>query len=226
MSTSRRRTVVVIVVGALAGIGTGIAIGLDEDEPEIFFPTVVSTGTDATSPAPGKTGDENAKRSREPDEPNLPPTENDPEGLEPGPSGPAPESTDEIAAADAARAYVEAIDARNGRDVCNAFEPGAEGPDERLALPEEHGSCDAAFDASFGFEGKDGQPVWASSEMTQDVSVQIDGDFARVVATVFTKYADVREPTIEDDIIYLSRATDRWLVIQPSATLYRAVGIA
>jgi hypothetical protein len=58
------------------------------------------------------------------------------------------------------------------------------------------------------------------------VSALVDGDSARVVATVFTKYADVREPTIEDDIIYLSRAADRWRVLKPSATLYRAVGIA
>ena len=62
--------------------------------------------------------------------------------------------------------------------------------------------------------------------MTEDVSAQIDGDTARVVATVFTEYADVREPTIEDDIIYLARSGDRWLVVKPSSTLYRAVGNA
>jgi hypothetical protein len=62
--------------------------------------------------------------------------------------------------------------------------------------------------------------------MTEDVSAQVDGDSARVVATVFTEYADVREPTIEDDIIHLARSGDRWLVVQPSTTLYRAVGTA
>ncbi len=131
-----------------------------------------------------------------------------------------------MAAADAARAYVEAINDRDGRELCEAFAPGARVPEKRLDLPVTRGSCSTSFRASFGFKGDDGQPVWASSEMTQDVSVEIDGDSARVVATVFTEYADVREPTIEDDIIYLSRATDRWLVIKPSSTLYRAVGIA
>jgi hypothetical protein len=62
--------------------------------------------------------------------------------------------------------------------------------------------------------------------MTNDVSAAIDGESARVVATVFTRYRDEREPTIEDDIIYLTRASGDWRVVKPSATLYRAVGIA
>ncbi len=62
--------------------------------------------------------------------------------------------------------------------------------------------------------------------MTDAVSAQVDGDSAKVVATVFTVYADVREPTIEDDIIYLARSGDRWLVAKPSLTLHRAIGDA
>ncbi len=116
-----------------------------------------------------------------------------------------------------------AIDRREAREVCDAFVTGGLGV---LDLPAERPTCPASMNASLGFESRGGLPVWASSEMTKDVSAQIDGDSARVVATVFTKYADVREPTIEDDIIYLSRVTDRWLVVKPSATLYRAVGIA
>ena len=155
--------------------------------------------------------------------PSLPPTESDPEGLAPGPSGPAPSSDDELAAADAARDYVEAINDRDGREVCGAFAPGGIGT---LDLPAERGNCPASIEASLGYRDQKGQPVWDTSEMTEDVSAQIDGDFARVVATVFTEYADVREPTIEDDIIYLARSGDRWLVVQPSTTLYRAVGTA
>jgi len=216
----------VIVTALLAGLGAGIALGVfenDETEPQPA-PPPEETANAPIEPEPAEPGGNGDQPDR--DEPELPPIEDDPEGLEPGPSGPAPESADEIAAARAARQYIEAIDERDGKRLCNAFEPSADEPQERLEVPEKRGSCAAAFDASFGFEGKDGQPVWSSSEMTNDVSAQIDGDQARVVATVFTKYSDVREPTIEDDIIYLSRTTDRWRVLKPSTTLYRAVGIA
>ena len=224
MDGFRIRTATLVISALLIGLGVGLAAGLfEEDDPTPPTTASVSSETqdDASQDSEGK-GEEAGNR----DEPDLPPTEDDPEGLEPGPSGPAPSSEDELAAARAAREYVEAIDDRNGRKLCEAFEPATDAPQERLKVPEERGSCAASFDASFGYKGNDGQPVWSSSEMTNDLAAQIDGDRARVVATVFTKYSGVREPTIEDDIIYLSRATDRWLVVKPSATLYRAVGIA
>lgn len=207
----------------MAGLAAGLIVGTSEDEgPATTSAEIVSTGSTETAAPEPPPADEKGNGGAS--EPNLPPTEDDPEGLEPGPSGPAPGSTDEVEAAEAARAYVEAIDSRNGGKLCGAF-AGA-GPDRLLKLPAERGSCPDSFEASFGFKGRDGQSVWASSEMTEDVSAKVDGDSARVVATVFTRYADVREPTIEDDIIYLSKATDRWLVVKPSSTLYRAVGIA
>ena len=45
--------------------------------------------------------------------------------------------------------------------------------------------------------------------MTDAVSASVDGDAARVVATVVTEFADRDEPSIEDDIVYLARAGDR-----------------
>ena len=216
----RIRTLTLVVAAALIGIGVGLATGLFEDDDPVPPTTAATTVGSEPSPPSGEGGGKGGGKATEPD---LPPTETDPEGLEPGPSGPAPSSDDETAAAEAARGYVDAIDARDGRGVCGAFAPGGIGT---LKLPEERGSCPASMEASLGFEGKDGQPVWDHSEMTQDVSALIDGDSARVVATVFTEYADVREPTIEDDIIYLTRSGDEWLVVKPSATLYRAVGIA
>ena len=220
MDQFRLRTLTLVVAAGLIGLGAGLATGLFEDDDPDPRTTASSTvGGEAPAPPGEKKGGGEEKGN----EPDLPPTETDPEGLEPGPSGPAPSSDDETAAADAARAYVEAIDGRDGRGLCESFAPGAIGAFE---LPEERGSCPASLEASLGFKGRDGQPVWDHSQMTQDVSAQIDGDAARVVATVFTEYADVREPTIEDDIIYLTRAGEGWLVVKPSATLYRAVGIA
>jgi hypothetical protein len=216
----RLRTATLVIAATLIGLGVGLATGLFEGSDDESEPA----GTVAADVAPV---DPKASEGEDPGdtagEPDLPRTEDDPEGLDPGPSGAAPSSSDERAAAAAARAYVEAIDARNGQKVCSAM---ADGGLDTLELPAAGRSCPASVEASLGFGDNRGQPVWESSEMTQDVSAQVDGDSARVVATVFTEYADVREPTIEDDIIYLARSAGRWLVVKPSATLYRAVGIA
>jgi hypothetical protein len=217
----RLRTATLVIAVALIGVGVGLALGLfgEDDDPAPATTSAAATSDesqlDALEPTAGKAGEDNS-------EPELPPAEADPEGLSPGPSGPAPSSTDEKAAAEAARSYVEAIDSRDGGDVCDAF---AEDGLDSLKLPVARASCPASLEASLGYKGKNGQPVWDHSEMTQDVSAQIDGDSARVVATVFTEYADVREPTIEDDIIYMKRSGDGWLVVKPSTTLYRAVGV-
>jgi hypothetical protein len=150
----------------------------------------------------------------------LPPSEDDPLGAEPGPSGPPPEDAAEQAAATAARGYVQALDRRTGAAVCGAFAPGAL---DAVDFPQQRSSCPATLRASLGFRRR-GLPVWQRSQMTDAVSATVNGDSARVVATVFTVYADVREPTIEDDLIYLERDGDRWLIAKPSLTLYRAIG--
>jgi hypothetical protein len=40
-----------------------------------------------------------------------------------------------------------------------------------------------------------------------------------------THFAGNREPSVEDDLIYLQSQGRRWLIAQPSATLYRAIGV-
>jgi hypothetical protein len=222
MSSNRRRTLIVLAVAAVAGVAAGVAIGLVEEDdtdpgagsaPAAPAPTAEAPPDDA----PGGSGDDN-----ENGQPQLPPEEDDPQGAAPGPSGPAPETTDERAAASAARGYVQALDRRAGAAVCGTFVPGSlDGVD----FPVERSSCPATVRASLGFRRK-GFPVWESSEMTDAVSAQVTGDTAKVVATVFTIYADVREPTIEDDIIYLKRSGDRWQITQPSLTFHRAIGDA
>lgn len=221
MSSNRRRTLIVLAVAALVGIGTGVAIGLAEDDEADPGAGSVPEPTTTAAEAPPEDGSGRPAGSKDKG-PELPPEEDDPQGAEPGPSGPAPETTDEQAAASAARGYVKAVNRRAGEAVCATFVPGG------LAgfdFPVERSSCPATVKASLGFERK-GFPVWESSEMTDAVSAQVTGDSARVVATVFTVYADVREPTIEDDIIYLQRSGERWQIVQPSLTLYRAIGDA
>ena len=216
---STRRTLAAIAVAAIAGVGAGLAIGLGDEDSEPAPAPIASTAPEP----PEAPGDRPSKPSK-PDrgDRDLPPPEDDPEGAEPGPSGPPPGTTDEREAARAARAYVAALDRRDGAAVCRAFVPGAL---DELRLPRERGSCASSVRASLGFERR-GFPVWQASRLTGDLSAELDGDSARVVATVFTLYADVREPTIEDDIVYLVRSGERWLVAQPSLTLYRAIGEA
>jgi hypothetical protein len=221
MTPSRRRTAVVICVAALAGVGAGAVIGVvgeDEDEPSAD----VATTAPPAAQAPPADGVEPERPGKGEKEPKLPPPEKDPTGAEPGPSGPPPESSDEQAAATAARGYVQALDRRAGGAVCRSFAPGAL---DDVDFPEPRGSCGGTVAASLGLRRR-GLPVWEHSQMTSDVSAKIDGDSAKVVATVFTTYADIREPTIEDDIIYLMRDGDQWLVAKPSLTLYRAIGDA
>ncbi len=222
MNSDRRRTMIVLAVAALVGVAAGVTIGLIEgDDPDPgagSAPAAPAPSVEAPADdAPGGPGNDN-----ENGQPQLPPEEDDPQGAEPGPTGPAPETTDERAAASAARGYVQALDRRAGAALCGTFVPGSL---DNVDFPVERSSCAAAVKASLGFERK-GFPVWESSEMTDAVTARVTGDTAKVVATVFTVYSDVREPTIEDDIVYLQRSGDRWQIAQPSLTFHRAIGDA
>jgi hypothetical protein len=221
MSSRRRRTLSVLAVAALAGVGAGVVIGLaDDEDPGDAAREAASEPAEPGAGAKPPAGPDGDGSDRE--EPELPPEEDDPQGAEPGPSGPAPESAPERAAATAARGYVQALDRRAGAAVCGTFAPEAL---DAVDFPAPRASCPATVKASLGFKRR-GFPVWEHSEMTDAVSARVSGEEARVVATVFTVYADVREPTIEDDIIYLERSGDRWLIAKPSLTLYRAIGDA
>jgi hypothetical protein len=221
VTPSRRRTLATLAAAAIAGTAAGIVIGLAEDD---------NSGPSAGSSPAGAPADLDAGPAKLPEDApaedanDIPllPSEQDPGGAAPGPSGPPPAGADEEAAASAARGYVQALDRRSGAGVCRALAPDAL---DGLRFPVRRASCPASVEASLGFARR-GMPVWRHSEMTDAVSAEVTGDAARVVATVFTTYADVREPTIEDDIIQLEREDERWLIVKPSLTLYRAIGDA
>ena len=67
--------------------------------------------------------------------------------------------------------------------------------------------------------------MYEGSRVARIASVSIDGRSARVVATTVTRFAEQREPSIEDDVVYLRRTAGRWLISKPSAALYRAIGV-
>lgn len=118
------------------------------------------------------------------------------------------------------RTYVEALNAKDGRTVCELV-PGVA---DELELPVRGPTCEASVKASIGYRDPRGFPVWKSSEVQRVRSIVVDGGSARVSATVITHFADRGQPSIEDDTIYLENRRHRWRLAKPSATIYRAVG--
>jgi hypothetical protein len=117
---------------------------------------------------------------------------------------------------------VAAIDARNGQRACALFVPGGLA---KLDFPRRRGGCAGSLSASIGYRDPRGFPIFESSRVARVPRVAIQGQTARVTATTVTRFAGNREPSVEDDLIYLRRRARRWLIVQPSATLYRAIGV-
>ena len=80
--------------------------------------------------------------------------------------------------------------------------------------------------ASLGYTDPRGLPVWEKTQINQVRKTEIGDNSAKVVVEVVTTYADrPDEPSLEDDIIYLTLDGRTWLIAKASSTLYRAVGI-
>jgi hypothetical protein len=127
----------------------------------------------------------------------------------------------EAAARSAVRDYIASVDARSGGRLCREMAPGALA---NLAVPKHQGSCAASLAASIGYRDPRGYPIWRHTRLQRFRSVALEGTTARATVRVKTTFADGREPSIEDDVIYLDGGDGRWLVAKPSATLYRAIG--
>ena len=94
-----------------------------------------------------------------------------------------------------------------------------------MRLPRHGADCGRSLTASIGYRDPRGFPVFAGARVARIRAVAIDGPEARVTATTVTRFADNREPSVEDDVIYLNRRKGRWLIEKPGATLYRAIGV-
>jgi hypothetical protein len=121
-----------------------------------------------------------------------------------------------------ARNYIAALDSRDGKRACALFVPGAL---DTVSFPRERGACALSLEASIGYRDPRGFPVYKGSRVARIHSVSIDGADARVVATLVTQFAGQREPSIEDDVVYVQQRGGRWLIVKPSAALYRAIGV-
>jgi hypothetical protein len=120
------------------------------------------------------------------------------------------------------RAYVAALDSHDGARACALFAPGAL---DGVNFPRGHAGCASSLGSSIGYRDPRGFPVYRGSRVARIASVSIDGADARVVATDVTDFAGNREPSIEDDVVYLHQQGGRWLIVKPSAALYRAIGV-
>jgi hypothetical protein len=121
------------------------------------------------------------------------------------------------------RDYIDAINAKDGGAVCALLVPGSI---EQMDLPVQRGSCAASVDASIGYRDPRGIP-WKHTELLKLRKVEVsNGRTATVLASIRTDFADRDEPSFEDDIVFLTRSDGQWLLTKPSASLYRAVGVA
>lgn len=210
------------VTASMGGCGGEPSEPRATDEPERTQSPAPTTGA-----PPG--ADENRVKPDEQgngDEQGGRPGEKPPRG-EAGPAeGPHgdPRVTElEREAAATVRAYVSALDSRDTERVCSLLAPGVI---ERVKLPLPRRDCASSLEASIGYRDPRGLPIWEGAEVLEVASVKTEGPEATVVATVLTRFADRAEPSLEDDVVHLTRAPGGWLLARPSSTLYRAVGIA
>jgi len=155
---------------------------------------------------------------------------------DPGAAEPSPEAAPEVpesgggeplgeddraAVETAARAYVGALNDLDGAAVCELAVPGAIPLGE---LPKRRGGCASSMEASLGTRPARGGPAWKRTTVQAVTAVSAGEDAARVTATVRHDFSDRSFFSIEEDVIYLERRGDRWLLAKPSASFYRAVG--
>ena len=129
----------------------------------------------------------------------------DPAGRDPAePADPEKRET-AAGAEDAYRAYVDAINERDGEALCSLLAPDAV---RGLRPPVDRGSCARSLTASIGYEDPRGFPVWERTVLNgiESVSVGDDPGTVRLTAATLTEFADRAEPSVESDIAYLELA--------------------
>ena len=133
----------------------------------------------------------------------------------PGQAPRGPEASGELPAADqsAVRAtvgsYIRELDRHDTARVCALI-----------------ATCHGSLPGTIGSSPANGGPAWRRSTLASVKVERLSDQRARVSATVVHHFSDRKYVSVEDDVIYLERAGDRWQLAQPSGTLYRAIGYA
>jgi hypothetical protein len=121
------------------------------------------------------------------------------------------------------RLYFAALNARRAAVVCALLVPGAI---DELRPPRRRDGCARSLGASLGYADPRGFPVWRLSRLERIRSVTREPAGVRVTVSVVHGFAHRDPVPAEEDVIHLVRRGRRWLIVKPSATLYRAVGKA
>jgi hypothetical protein len=201
--------VVLLALGAAA-------CGGDGEGDEATTAPVVDTGPATLPPEATETHTHDQEHEEE-----GPAGEASPEAPATGPETGELGEGEEEAVTGTVRRYIDAVNRHDARLVCDQFEPGALPLSE---LPVRRGGCARSLAASIGHRPRGGTPAWKRTRIAEIRAVSVEGVGARVTASVVHRFADRNYTSVEDDVIYLRPAGDRWLLAKPSATLYRAVG--
>lgn len=197
---ARRLGAAALLAAIVAGATLGVLV-LTDDEEEGSLPVDVTVGETRAA------GDRGEPHRRS--------------GAGGAGSEPSPASLEERRVERTVTRYVAALNDREGDRVCDLFVPGAL---DDVKLPVEDGDCGEAVTASIGYRDPRGFPQWEEAFLPRFDSTDVEGDEAKVTATIVSEFADRDEPSVEDDVIYLERRGGHWQMAQPSAVLYRAIG--
>ncbi len=140
-----------------------------------------------------------------------------------GSSGEPPHTAGQRGAAAATRAYVRAIDARDGVRLCRLLTADAR---RKARLPAGTSACADAARRRIGRGAAPGHPRWLGVRIASAPAVSGGQGTARVTLTVAERYTSKPPVSIEDDVVYLIGDGGVWRVAQPSLALYRALGVA
>ena len=191
---ARARALRVVAAGAIAAALVLGACGSDDDGDEPASPLEDPAVTEASPEAPTP---------------------------QPPPGDGSLTDQDEQEVTVATRAYIAAINSGDGERLCALLVPGALGG---VRLPRPGADCPASVQGSIGYRGPGGTPAWKRTKLFELDAVAVQQDRARVTATVAHDFAGREQPSVEEDVIYLDRAGDSWLIAKPSASFYRAIG--
>jgi hypothetical protein len=203
---------------AAAGLIVLLAVsgcGGDDEEPSTDASPVATT----PEPQGGPTAPQSAAGDRSPAPDDV---------IQDRPGGPGGGATRPAGAGDAreieetVKRYITALNEDDGKALCSLLAPGAL---QGVRLPERRPDCARSLRASIGHPPPDGAPRWLATRLVDaDSVVLVRGGDGRLTGTVVHRFAGAREPSIEEDVIYLRRSGGEWLLAKPSATFHRAIG--
>lgn len=127
--------------------------------------------------------------------------------------------SDDPGPADAYRAYIEAINERDGAAVCQALDPRSI---DKLRPRARGESCAEAVSASIGRPGPTGSR-WKSARIDKGPKVvRRKGDSVTLSVAVEEEFGDRAE--IWQGNVGMRQSGGRWLLTTPDQTLYHAIG--